>query len=67
MIDTASYGRALFQLCEENGSDVRVLEELNAVGQLVKENPSYTLLLDTPARKSTACSGRHLGALIPCF
>lgn len=49
MIDTASYGKALFQLALENGSDVRVLDELGAVQQLLQENPSYALLLDTPA------------------
>lgn len=49
MIDTASYGKALFQLAQENGSDVRVLDELGAVQQLLQENPSYALLLDTPA------------------
>lgn len=49
MIDTASYGKALYQLTAENGSDARVLEELDAVEWLLKENPSYTLLLDTPA------------------
>lgn len=49
MIDTASYGKALFQLAQENGNDVRVLDELGAVQQLLQENPSYALLLDTPA------------------
>lgn len=49
MIDTASYGKALFQLAQENGGDVRVLDELGAVQQLLQENPSYALLLDTPA------------------
>lgn len=49
MIDTASYGKALFQLAQENGSDVHVLDELGAVQQLLQENPSYALLLDTPA------------------
>ena len=44
MIDTASYGKALYQLTAENGSDARVLEELDAVERLLKENPSYTLL-----------------------
>ena len=41
MIDTASYGKALYQLTAENGSDARVLEELDAVERLLKENPSY--------------------------
>ena len=49
MIDTASYGKALYQLTAENGSDARVLEELDAVERLLKEDPSYTLLLDTAA------------------
>ena len=49
MIDTASYGKALFQLAQENGSDVCVLDEMGAVQQLLQENPSYALLLDTPA------------------
>ena len=49
MIDTASYGKALYQLAQEEGSDRETLEELDTVCRLLKENPSYTLLLDTPA------------------
>lgn len=49
MIDAASYGKALFQLAQESQEDVRVLDELDAVQQLLRENPSYTMLLDTPA------------------
>ena len=70
MIDTASYGKALYQLTAENGSDARVLEELDAVERLLKENPPTRCCLTrrrSARRKSTACSGRHLGALIPCF
>ena len=49
MIDAASYGRALFQLAEENGCGDGVLEELQLVRRALRENPGYVTLMDTPA------------------
>lgn len=49
MIDTASYGKALFQLAEENGSDAKVLDEIEGICTVLKDNQGYITLLDTPA------------------
>lgn len=49
MIDGAGYGKALFELALENGTEEQVYEELLLVRQAVEESPSYTTLLDTPA------------------
>ena len=49
MIDTAGYGKALFELAAENGSDCLVREELALIRMVLKENRSYVTLLDTPA------------------
>lgn len=49
MIDTAGYGKALFELAAESGSDAQVREELELIRTLLKENRSYVTLLDTPA------------------
>lgn len=49
MIDTASYGKALFQLAVENGNDAAVYDELSAIRKVMQEEPSYVTLLDTPA------------------
>ncbi|MFR4278124.1 MAG: ATP synthase F1 subunit delta [Oscillospiraceae bacterium] len=49
MIDAASYGRALFQLAEEDGCGDGVLEELQLVRRALRENPGYVTLMDTPA------------------
>lgn len=49
MTGAGEYGRALFLLCEEEKSTERVLDELDALSKLLKQNPTYTKLLDTPA------------------
>jgi len=49
MIDAKEYGKALFLLSEEEGTTRTVAEELDAVRVLLKENPRYEKLLDTPA------------------
>ena len=49
MIDAKEYGKALFLLTEEDGSTKIVAEELKAVRKLLRENPRYEKLLDTPA------------------
>lgn len=49
MIDTASFGKALYQLAAENGTDTAIYDELSTIRQVVREEPSYVTLLDTPA------------------
>lgn len=49
MIDTAAYGKALFELAAESGEDGRVREELQTLRAALKAQPAYITLLDTPA------------------
>lgn len=49
MIDTAGYGKALFELAAENGADTQVREELELIRAALKAQPDYVTLLDTPA------------------
>lgn len=49
MIDTAGYGKALFELAAENGTDAQVREELELVRAALRQQPDYVTLLDTPA------------------
>lgn len=49
MIDVSGYGKALFELGAENGTDDRIRKELDVVRAALKENPDYVTLLDTPA------------------
>lgn len=49
MIDAKEYGKALFLLTEEEGTTAAVAEELGAVREILRENPRYEKLLDTPA------------------
>ena len=49
MIDTAGYGKALFELAAENGNDAAVREELEMIRTLLNDNRAYVTLLDTPA------------------
>ena len=49
MIDTANYGKALYQLAAENANAEQVLEELELVREALSRTPAYTTLLDTPA------------------
>ena len=46
MTGAGEYGRALFLLCEEDGTTERVLEEFSVLVKLLSENPTYTKLLD---------------------
>lgn len=65
MIDAASYGRALFQLAEEDGCGDGVLEELQLVRRALRENPGYVTLMDTPAvagPENTPCCCRPFPA-----
>lgn len=49
MIDAKEYGKALFLLTEEDGTTETVAEDLKIVQKLLRENPRYEKLLDTPA------------------
>ncbi len=49
MIDAKEYGKALFLLTEEDGTTAAVAAELEAVREILRENPRYEKLLDTPA------------------
>lgn len=49
MIDAKEYGKALFLLAEEDGTTDVVAEDLKIVQKLLRENPRYEKLLDTPA------------------
>ena len=49
MIDASGYGKALFELGAEGGTADRIREELGLVRSVLKENPGYVTLLDTPA------------------
>ena len=49
MIDAKEYGKALFLLTEEDGTTAAVAEELDALRGILRENPRYEKLLDTPA------------------
>ena len=49
MIDAKEYGRALFLLTEENGTTETAVLEVRSVRTLLRQNPSYEKLLDTPA------------------
>ena len=49
MIDAKEYGTALVLLTEEEGTTAAVAEELGAVREILRENPRYEKLLDTPA------------------
>ena len=49
MIDARSYGKALFELAQENQNAPQVRQELQLVQELLKKNPEYITLMDTPA------------------
>ncbi len=49
MINVHEYGRALFELAEEQGAAEDIHAELMAVADILCENPDYVTLLDTPA------------------
>ena len=49
MINTYEYGRALFELAEELSLADAILDELVIVEAIIRDNPQYKTLLDTPA------------------
>lgn len=52
MINAYVYGRALFELAEEQGCEEELFEELSLVQRLFEASPEYRTLLDTPALPS---------------
>ena len=49
MTDKREYGRALFLLSEEFGNTERVKEDAECIRAVLRENPGFVKLLDTPA------------------
>lgn len=49
MIDAAAFGKALFEIAEEQGTADRIREELSVIRHVLQEQPDYVSLLDTPA------------------
>ena len=49
MTDITQYAHALFSLATESGREDKIGEELSLLSTLIKENPKYSSLLDTPA------------------
>lgn len=49
MIDALGYGKALFELAQEQGEEDRIAQELELLCAAVEENPAYLTLLDSPA------------------
>ena len=52
MIDAQGYGKALFELAQENKNDAQVREELALIRDILCQNPEYITLMDTPAVSS---------------
>ena len=49
MIDVREYARALCLIGEEDGNTEEVLAQLKVVDELIRKEPAYVTLLDTPA------------------
>ena len=49
MTSAKEYGKALFLLAQEDGTTAVIAEELESVREILRENPRYEKLLDTPA------------------
>jgi len=49
MIDASSYGKALYELAVENGSEAALSEDFENIIRILDESPEYVTLLDTPA------------------
>ena len=62
MIDAVSYGKALYQLAEEDAAPDALLSELETVAQALTEQRAYATLLDTPA----LCDKRELYRVPDC-
>ena len=49
MINAFEYGKALFLLAKEEENAEQIMEQICAVSELMKTEPDYCKLLDTPA------------------
>ena len=49
MINVHEYGRALFELADEQGAAEEIYAELMTVADILCDHPDYVTLLDTPA------------------
>lgn len=49
MINETDYGRALFELAQEEDADQRVLEEMDTVCAILRSQSEYVRLLDSPS------------------
>ena len=49
MTDAMEYGKALFLITEEDGKSDKVLSDVQTAEQVLKSNPEYVKLLDSPA------------------
>lgn len=49
MIDAQGYGKALFELSQENQTEVQVRRQVQLVDDVLHQNPEYITLMDTPA------------------
>ena len=49
MIDMREYGKALFLITEEERSSDKVLADVKIADKVLKDNPEYIKLLDSPA------------------
>ncbi len=49
MIDAKEYGVALFMLAEEDNTAEKMRDDVELLKEVLRENPDYTRLLDTPA------------------
>lgn len=47
----SEYGNALFMLAKEENKIEKILEDVRAANRVLKDNPDYVKLLDTPALK----------------
>lgn len=52
MVDAQGYGKALFELAQENKNAAQVRSELMLVCDVLRKNPEYITLMDTPAVSS---------------
>ncbi len=65
MAQKNEYGNALFLLAEEEGAIDKVKDDLITLSSLLKKNPDYVKLLDTPAISKAEKLSLIDGALTP--
>ena len=68
MINVNDYGRALYELAQEQGVQDTILKETQQVSAILQQTPDYVTLLDTPAlskEQRLSLVERAFGALLP--